>query len=119
MRRMIAASVVSGLALLVMTGGQYVPEVTAGMVGPLVVAVITLTLASRPASNPATVQARMLVGFVVRLLFFVAYVVILVRGVGLRPVPFIATFAGYLMALYAAQIVLMRRLFLTSARTTA
>jgi hypothetical protein len=117
---MIAASLASWLALLVVTGGAFDRELTAGMAGPLVVAAVTWSLTARTfRATPGRVQALMLHGLAVRLLFFSVYVMVMLRLLGLRPVPFVLSFTGYFVALHVIQAILMRRLFSTATHSAA
>jgi hypothetical protein len=116
----IAASVLSWLALLLVSGGAFVAEFTAGMAGPLVVSTVNWALVSRTfRANPAHVQSVMIRGLIAKLVLFCAYVVIMIRGVGLRPAPFALSFVGYFVVLYATQAVFMRRLFLSGSQSPA
>jgi hypothetical protein len=45
------------------------------------------------------------------MVFFGAYVAVMLQIVGVHLVPFIASFTGYFVALYLTEALLMRRLF--------
>src|SRR4029077_17958799 len=49
--------------------------------------------------------------FAVKMLFFGTYVAVMLRIVGLQPLPFVVSFTGYFIALYLTEALLMRRLF--------
>jgi len=53
----------------------------------------------------------MIGAFGVKILFFGAYTAVMLTVVGLRPVPFVASFTSYFIALYLTEALLMRRLF--------
>ena len=53
----------------------------------------------------------MVVGLGAKAILFAAYVVVMVRGVGVRPVPFVLSFAGFFIALYAMEAYFLRQLF--------
>jgi hypothetical protein len=57
--------------------------------------------------------------FMVKAVFFAAYVLTVVAVFGLRPVPFVLSFTGYFVALYATQALLMRRLFASNVQASA
>jgi uncharacterized membrane protein len=117
---MVIVSLVSWLALLPADGGAFVPEFTAGMAGPLLVSVINWAVVSRTfRATPERVQALMIHAFAAKLLFFAVYVIVMIRLLGLRPAPFVLSFTGYFVVLYAIQAFLMRRLFLTDTRSAA
>ena len=46
-----------------------------------------------------------------KMLFFGTYVALMLRVVGLQPLPFVVSFTGYFIALYLTEALLMRRLF--------
>ena len=53
----------------------------------------------------------MIAAFAFKLVFFGAYVAVMLRVVALRPVPFIASFTGYLVGLYVIEALYLRHLF--------
>ena len=109
---MIAASVVSALTAVAMTGRQTVAEVVLGMLAPLAAAGVSWVLIERAyLRDPEGLTALMIGAFGVKILFFGAYVAVMLEVVGLRPVPFVASFTSYFIALYLTEALLMRRLF--------
>ena len=52
-------------------------------------------------------------GFGAKVIFFGAYVTVMVRGLGLTPIPFAASFTGYFVALLLVEALAMRKLFAT------
>ena len=88
-----------------------------GMMGPLVAATATWAAVRRAfARDPAGTTRLMLAAFMVKALFFAAYVVVMVKVFGLEPLPFVLSFAAFFLALYAVQAVLLARLFRGGAR---
>ena len=57
--------------------------------------------------------AAMVQGLAIKAVFFGAYVVSMLRVVGLRPVPFVISFTSYFIALHLTEALFMRRLFNT------
>jgi hypothetical protein len=53
----------------------------------------------------------MTVAFAGKLVFFGAYVALTLRLLPVRPVPFLASFTSYFIALYLLEALFMRRLF--------
>ena len=53
----------------------------------------------------------MISAFAFKLVFFGVYVAVMIRVVALRPVPFIASFTGYLAGLYLMEALYLRHLF--------
>jgi hypothetical protein len=47
----------------------------------------------------------------IKAVFFGAYVVIMLRVMALRPMPFVFSFTAYFIMLYAMEALFMRRLF--------
>jgi hypothetical protein len=113
---MTAVCVASGAALVALVPGWTAPDVAAGIAGPLLAASVTWLTVSRAArANPRGLTSTMMAGFLVKIVFFGVYVVVMLRGVGVAPVPFIATFTVYFVGLYAVEAVLMHRLFTRGA----
>jgi hypothetical protein len=82
-----------------------------GMSGPLAAVVVTGILAVRAARvSQARVTSLLLGAFFAKMLFFGAYVVVVLRVVGVDAQPFAVSFTAYFVALYAAEAVLLRRL---------
>jgi hypothetical protein len=82
-----------------------------GMLGPLVAVAGTWLVVVRTARvNPAGMTAVMMAGFAVKLVFFGAYVVAVVRFAGVEAVPFVTSFVVYLITLYAIEARLLQRL---------
>ncbi len=94
------------------------PEALLGMLGPLVSAAATwVVLARTVASAPGRVTAVMVIGFAVKMAFFGVYVAGMLKGVGLRPTPFVVSFAGYFIALHAMEAFFLRQLFADVSRS--
>jgi hypothetical protein len=105
-----------GLALwacIGLVGGRAAsPEAGYALAAPLVAAVGSWLVTARVhAVDPARVTPAMVAGFGVKALLFGAYVVAAVRGVGLRPLPFALSFAGFFVVLYAVEAYFLWRLF--------
>jgi hypothetical protein len=105
-----------GLALwaaVVAVGGAAVrPEAGYALIAPLACGVGSWLVTARVhAADPSRVTGAMIAGFGAKALLFGAYVVWAVRGLGLRPVPFALSFAGFFIATYATEAVFLRRLF--------
>jgi hypothetical protein len=109
---MIAASVLSWLIVAGVAGARANPEVLYGMLGPLAVASASWTVTARTyTSSPERLTGVMVMGLAIKAVFFGAYVVVMLRLLGLRPVPFVLSFTGYFIALHATEALFMRRLF--------
>lgn len=119
-RWMVALSVASCLALVGLAGGAFVTEFVAAMAGPLVAVLVSWAWIVRThRRDPARVMFVMLQSAIAKMLFFCVYVIVMVRVLELEPRLFASTFAGYFLALYATQAIMMRRLFAPAPATTA
>jgi hypothetical protein len=65
-------------------------------------------------SHPERLTGVMVMGLAVKAAFFGAYVVAMLRVIGLRPVPFVISFTGYFIALHMTEALFLRRLFNTA-----
>jgi hypothetical protein len=83
-----------------------------GMLGPLVIACATWVLMERTyRRNPQQLTAVMVAAFGGKLVFFGAYVVLMIRVADVRPVPFVSSFTGYFIGLYVIEALYLKRLF--------
>lgn len=83
-----------------------------GMAGPLAVAVVSWLLMVRThRRNPAALTGLMMAGFVGKMVFFGAYVAVVIKGLSLPAVPFALSFTGSFIALHLIEALALRRLF--------
>ena len=109
---MTAASVASVLAVGVFVDPRARLAVLLGMLGPLLIASGSWVLTERTyRERPQALMSVMVAAFAFKLVFFGAYVAVMIRVVALRPVPFIASFTGYLAGLYLMEALYLRQLF--------
>jgi len=107
---MVGVSVSTWLAAIALFGSAF--EVLLGMIAPLAMAVGTWVAIERTyRRNPAGVTALMMGGFAVKMVFFGAYVVIVLRGLSVQPVPFVASFTVFFIGLYGIEALYLKRLF--------
>ena len=86
--------------------------VFAGLIGPLAAVVTTWLLVERAyRRDPASVMSVMVRAFMAKLGFFVVYVVLAIKIVGLPAREFGVSFVAWFITLYAAQAVLLGRMF--------
>ena len=108
---MAGASLVSWLAATAIGGSRVQPEALFGMLGPLASASATwIAVARTHRAAPGRVMAVLIGGFALKMLFFGVYVAVMLRGLDLRPVPFVVSFTGYFIALYAMEALFLKRL---------
>jgi len=105
--------------VVVAVAPQLNPEALLGMVGPLASALATwIVVARTAAAAPARTTGVMVTGLAVKMVFFGVYVAGMLKGAGLRPVPFVLSFAGSFIALHAMEAVFLRRLFVEMQRSS-
>ena len=105
-----SASAVSAALL----GARFGREVWMGMLAPLIIVSATWMLTERVhKANPA-VTSVMITAFAGKLVFFGAYVGLAIGVLGVKPVPFAASFTGYFIALHMIEAHWLKRLFVSS-----
>ena len=111
---MAGAAIGSWLAVAAAGGDRVHPESFFGMAGPLAaVCASWLAIKRTQQTAPERVMAVMIVWFALKVVFFGAYVAVMIRLLSLRTVPFITAFVSYFIALYAMQALFLRRLATT------
>src|SRR5437660_1449873 len=96
---MIAAAVASGLLAAAIAGRA--AEVLLGMLAPLSAATVSWVLTERTYTRePERLTGLMIGAFGVKMLFFGAYVAVMLEVVALDPTPFVVSFMSYFIALY-------------------
>jgi len=94
------------------TGRQSAAEVLLGMIAPLCAAGLSWVLIERTFKrDPQALTGLMTAAFGAKMLFFGTYVAVMLKVVGLRPLPFVVSFTGFFIALYLTEALLLRRLF--------
>ena len=82
------------------------------MMAPLAMTVGTWVAANGPhKTKPSGVTTVMIGGFLGKMVFFGAYVVIMLRVIALRPMPFVISFTAYFIGLYLVEALYLKRLF--------
>jgi hypothetical protein len=108
---MAGVSVLSWLAATAVAGPAAHPEVLLGMLGPLVSACLTWVAVVRAFRRaPDTVTRVLMAGFAAKMVFFGAYLVVMLRVVMVRPMPFVVAFTGFIIGLYAMEAFFLTRL---------
>jgi hypothetical protein len=109
---MVGASLVSAAVVGALVDGRTRGEVLLGMAGPLVAVSGTWMVVERTyRRNPEALTSMMIAAFAFKLVFFGGYVAVMIGVLGLRPVPFVASFTSYFIGLYLIEALYMRRLF--------
>ena len=115
---MAGASLTSWLVMTMTSDGRGNPEVLFGMAGPLASAVGSWVAYERAhRSTPARLTNVMIGALALKMVFFGGYVGVMLRGLDLRPVPFVVSFAAYFIALHAMEAMFLRRLLMNDLRS--
>lgn len=113
---MAGAGVVSWVILSALGGTRVNPEALYGMLGPLAsVSATWIAMYQAHQRSPQRLTAVMMSGFALKMVFFGAYVAVMLRWLDLRTVPFVLSFTGYFIALYAMEAFFLRRLTVAAA----
>ena len=108
---MIGGSLTACLAAMALGGDAVMPEAVFGMAAPLVSAVVSWQVIQHVhAISPARLTNVLLTGFFVKALVFGIYVALALKVLDLRPVPFVAAFTSYYVALHFGEAALLKRL---------
>jgi len=109
---MVGAALGSWLAVAAVPGVESDVEVLFGMIAPLAGAVATWVLVTRTfARRPEQLTPLMVAAFGGKLVFFGAYVTVMLGVLSLRPLPFVISFTVYFIALHLFEALCLQRLF--------
>jgi|KBSSwiStaDraftv2_1062776.scaffolds.fasta_scaffold609240_2 hypothetical protein len=110
---MVGAGVGSWLVVAALVDAPTSVAVFLGMLAPLAVTVGTWVAIERVhRRNPADVTRLMMAAFAGKMVFFGAYVAVVLRGLSVRPQPFVISFTAYFIGLYLIEALYLRRLFM-------
>lgn len=116
---MAGVSALTALAAIGWFGRRIGAEVVLGMLAPLVIAIGSWVLIEQTyRRTPERVTGLMVAGFAGKMVFFGFYVVVMLKGLALQPVPFVVSFTGYFVALHVMEAFALRRLFADGPRAT-
>ena len=108
---MAGASLAVWLLVTAVSQATVNPEALLGMLGPLAASLVTWFLVERVhATAPERVMNVLMQAFMAKVLFFGLYIVVMLRVVGVRAMPFAISFTGYFIGLYVMQALFLRRL---------
>ena len=109
---MVGPSVAGWVIAAVLFGRQTGVAVFFGMIAPLAAVVVSWLLVERAhRRDPRSVTGVLMAGFAGKMVFFGGYLVVVLRVLGVRPVPFIASFTAYFIGLYLVEALYLKRLF--------
>jgi hypothetical protein len=111
---LVGAGLVSWLAGTLAFGAQASMATLYGTAGPLIVAVASWLLAEQAyRRDPASMTGQMIVGFAAKMVFFGAYVAVVIKVLSEPAIPFVVSFAGSFIALHLIEALALKRLFAT------
>ena len=114
---MVAACAAVWLLVTITWGERANPEAFWGTVGPLVSATASWVVYARTHRvSPVRLTKVMMIGVGLKLVFFSAYVAVMVRVFALRLEPFIASLVATFIALLAIEAVSVRRMVMDGGR---
>jgi hypothetical protein len=109
---MVGASIGSWIGLALIPGLAHDREVLFGMLAPLAGAALTWVLVARTyTSRPQLLTSLMVAAFAGKLVFFGAYVTIMLSVLSLSPLPFVISFTTYFIGLHVFEALCLQRLF--------
>lgn len=109
---MSAGALASAAAVAALPGVESDREIVLGMLAPLAAAAATAVLVARTwASRPEALTPLMIAAFGAKLVFFGAYVTVVLKGLAARPMPFVVSFTVYFIALHLIEALWLQRLF--------
>lgn len=112
---MAGASALAAALALALFGPEYGPEILLGMCGPLAESMVSWVVSEQVfRRRPERLTAVMIAAFAGKLVFFGAYVAVMLKVLALRPVPFMASFTAYFIALHFVEALALRRLIVDS-----
>lgn len=107
-----AAALLSSLTVAAVPGVDSDREVLLGMLAPLIGAMATAILVVRTwASRPEALTPLMMAAFGGKLVFFGAYVTVVLKVLAVRPLPFVISFTTYFIGLHLVEALWLQRLF--------
>src|SRR5215471_1558104 len=111
-------SCISWIPTTFLFGRQSSLAILYGMIGPLAAVSGTWFLAERTyRQRPEALTSVMIAAFAGKVVFFLAYVTVMLRVLSLRPVPFVTSFTTYFIVLYLVAALQMRRMFWSGMRS--
>jgi hypothetical protein len=109
---MAGAAAATWLATTLGFGAEHAVATLYGIAGPLAVAVTTWRLAEQTyRRDPVALTGLMMAGFVGKMVFFGAYVWVVITILSQAAVPFAVSFTGSFIALHLIEALALKRLF--------
>ena len=108
---MAVGSVVTCAIAVAIAGKALAPEIVFGMAAPLVSAATSwLVIVRTHLTAPERLTGVLVTAFAVKAVLFGGYVALALVVLDLRPIPFVAAFTSYYVALHFGEALLLKRL---------
>jgi hypothetical protein len=108
---MAGLGVVSWLGILSLFGRDVGVAALAGLLAPLAIAAGSWVLMERTyRRNPGALTRVILGAFIGKMVFFGAYVAVVLSVLPVRPMPFVVSFTAYFICLHVMEAMCLRRL---------
>lgn len=115
---MVGFGLVSWLSVVGLFGREIGVAALAGLVAPLAVAAGSWVVMERTfRRNPAELTRVILGAFVGKMIFFGAYVAVVLSALSVPPVPFVASFTAYFISLHVMEAICLRQLLAGGLRS--
>jgi hypothetical protein len=108
---MVGLSLGSWLGIVSLLGRDIGLAALAGLLAPLAIAVGSWVQMERTyRRNPGALTRVILRAFIGKMIFFGAYVAVVLSALSVRPIPFVVSFTAYFIGLHAMEAICLRRL---------
>jgi hypothetical protein len=108
---MAGLGVLSWLVVAALPNVESDTEILLGMIAPLAAALGTWVMVVRMSSRPQLLTSLMIGAFGAKMVFFGVYVVIMLKVLEVRPLPFIISFTCYFIGLHLFEALCLQRFF--------
>jgi hypothetical protein len=110
-RWMLAVSILSSLILTLLLGAGSRIEIWLGMIGPLASAIVSwIAIERQQLRRPEALTSIMIKSFAAKMIFFAAYITVLLKTGFVRPNPFVVSFISYFVLLHGMEAFGLHRL---------
>jgi hypothetical protein len=108
---MLSGSILSSIVLTALLGADTGFEIWLGMLGPLLSALISWIAMQRYYTRrPGRMTSLLIKAFAAKMIFFAAYITVLLSKGWVRPIPFAISFTAYYLCLHIMEAIGLHRL---------
>ncbi len=112
---MFTVSILSSLILALLLGTGTRIEIWVGMIGPLASTIISwIAIERQSIKHPEALTGLMIKSFAAKMIFFAAYITVLLKTGLVRPNPFVVSFISYFILLHGMEAIGLHRLQVTA-----